>query len=195
MDVAARWPSGMTYEEFLSGVSVPRYAERMREVEAGFALTPEDAAFWRQFAGLGLRVLVVGAEWCPDVIQHLPVLMHIARVAGMEVRIWDRDSNQDLMTPETYLSPDGKQRIPVFVFLDREWREVGRWIERSRLAERMIAERRALLPPKDHPEFNARNRELYREMGEEYRKGYLHQEAARELRELLAPLVAGGAGA
>lgn len=187
MDLETRWPTGMSYEAFLQSCSTPRYAERMREVEAAFALTPEDQAFWAQFRGRGLRVLVVGAEWCPDVIQHLPVLMHIARAAGMEVRIWDRDSNPDLMTPATYLSPDGKQRIPVFAFLDRKGRELGRWIERSRLAEGLVAARRALLPPPGHPDFAARNREMYRDLGEEYRRGYLHQAAARELRELLAP--------
>lgn len=189
MDLAARWAQGLTYEQFLASFNTPRYAEKIREIDAGFALTPDDLGFWRQFVGRGLRVLAVGAEWCPDVIQHLPVLMHVARAAGMEVRIFDRDTNLDLMTPETFLSPDGKQRIPVFAFYDSGWRELGRWIERSRLAERMVEERRAQLPPRDDPEFNARNREMYREMGEEYRKGYLHQEAARELRALLAPHV------
>ncbi len=195
MDMAVRWPQGLTYEQFLAGFTTVRYAERTREAEAEFRLTPAEVTFWRRFTALWLRVLVIGAEWCPDVIQHLPVLMHIAREARMAVRIFDRDTNPDLMTPDTFLAPGGKMRIPVFVFLDQDWREVGRWTERSRLANDMVETRRAALPPADHPEYQARNQELYQEMGEEYRRGYLQQAAARELQELLAPLVTGAGAA
>lgn len=187
-----RFAGGMTYHEYVDTWDIEKHRVRAAEIYHELAISADDAAFFRSLAPLGIRVLVLAEGWCPDVVQHLPVLARLGELAQFELRILPRDENLDLMEHYTL---DGKHRIPFFVFFTREWGEIGRWVERSRLADRMVEQKRTRLPPADHPDYHRLNRELYREMGQEYRKGHLWQEEIREVRALLAPLRLEGKGA
>lgn len=188
LSIAHRFAQGLTYQEFLDRFDVPRNRQRIEEVDSRVALAPGDQDWFARLRPLQLKVLVLGATWCPDVFQHLPVLMRVAEYGGFEVRIFDRDANPDLR--DRWAAWDGKHRIPVFVFFDAQWQEVGRWYERCRRMDMLLEEGRAVLPPKDHPDHSVRTRELYQRLGEEYDRGWPRQEAVREMREVLAPLLA-----
>jgi hypothetical protein len=146
----ARWNKGITYDSFRAAMT--RNQERFAQNEDRVALDPETV---RVFKGLpkGLRVLVLAEDWCGDVVANLPVLGKLAKaVPTLDVRVFYRDQNLDLM--ERWLNQGKYQSIPVFVFFDENFRELGHWIERpASVTERRAAERKRIYAA--HPEFGA----------------------------------------
>lgn len=145
-----RWENGLTYDAFKSAMT--RNQERFAANEARVALDGETV---RAFKALprGTRILVLAEDWCGDVVANLPILGRIAKEApGLEVRIFYRDQNLDLM--ERWLNQGKYQSIPVFVFFDEGFRELGHWIERpASVTERRAAERKRIFTA--HPEFGS----------------------------------------
>ncbi|HEX3723663.1 MAG TPA: thioredoxin family protein [Nitrolancea sp.] len=94
------------------------------------------------FSAQPLHVLILTEEWCSDSMQFVPVLAKLAtEVPGIEIRVLRRDDNLDLAT--NYRRKDGYQAIPVFIFFDRDMRELGFLIERPvRVSEEMADETR-----------------------------------------------------
>jgi len=146
----ARWDKGITYDAFKAAMT--RNQERFAENEGRVALDPETV---RTFKSLPkpLRVLALAEDWCGDVVANLPILGRLAKeVPTLDVRIFYRDQNLDLM--ERWLNQGKYQSIPVFVFFDENFRELGHWIERpASVTERRAAERKKIFAA--HPEFGS----------------------------------------
>jgi hypothetical protein len=143
-----RFAQGMTYDEFKAQMT--RNHERFIANEQGVRLDPADVA---AFAALPqpLNVLVLAEDWCADVINNLPVLGRLAQASGkLNLRIFLRDQNLDLM--DQYLKDGQFRSIPVFVFFDPQFREIGHFIERpASVTERHAQIRRDLSA--QYPEF------------------------------------------
>jgi len=76
--------------------------------------------------------LMLAENWCGDVHRNSPLIAHICEaIPNCELRVFFRDQNPDLRN--TFLN-NGYQSIPVVVFFDRDWNEIGRWIERAHAA-------------------------------------------------------------
>lgn len=190
----ARWDKGITYDEFKAAMT--RNQERFAENESRVALDPETV---RTFKSLPkpLRVLVLAEDWCGDVVANLPVLGRLAKeVPTLDARIFYRDQNPDLM--ERWLNEGKYQSIPVFVFFDENFRELGHWIERpASVTDRRAAERKKIFAA--HPEFGSPDAPVdqlpedvrTRLQGElqKMREGmisFANGEVQRELRELVS---------
>jgi len=121
-----RFGEGLTYEAYKAQMT--RNRERFESNEQTVELSSDDLAFFSQLAQ-PLRVLVLAEDWCGDVVANLPILGRLAAESGkLDIRVFLRDQNLDIM--EQYLK-DGKYRsIPVFVFFDEGFEELGHWIER-----------------------------------------------------------------
>ena len=190
----ARWDKGITYDEFKAAMT--RNQERFAENESRVALDPETV---RTFKSLPkpLRVLVLAEDWCGDVIANLPILGKLDKeVPALDVRIFYRDQNLDLM--ERWLNQGKYQSIPVFVFFDENFRELGHWIERpASVTERRAAERKKIFAA--HPEFGSPDASVD-ELPEDVRTrlqaelqkmregmvAFANGEVQRELRELVS---------
>jgi hypothetical protein len=123
---AGRFETGLTYEQFKSGMT--RNREALEEIEAGVTLDARDVAY---FASLRpLRIVAVVEDWCGDVVANLPVVARLTEEVGpaLELRCFIKDENRDLI--DLYLNRGRFESIPVFAFFDEDWREVGVFIER-----------------------------------------------------------------
>jgi hypothetical protein len=145
-----RFAQGLTYEAFKAQMT--RNQDRFAANERRLALDPADLAAFRRLPA-PLHVLVLAEDWCGDVIDNLPVLGRIAAESGkLDLRIFLRDQNLDLM--DQYLNQGQFRSIPVFVFFDAAFNEVGRFIERpDSVTERRARQRQELFA--QHPEFGA----------------------------------------
>lgn len=136
---SARFDQGLTYGEFLAHITVNR--DKFEQNYGNPVLTEEDMAFFRKASSLpnGPRKLLAIAEaWCGDVYRELPTAVRIAESAGMNLRIFLRDQNSDIM--EEFLSNNGKSRaIPVFVFYTAETKYIAHFAERSASAHAGLA--------------------------------------------------------
>ena len=108
--------------------------------ETGLAGTQIDTSV---FAALParLRVLVLHFDACSDSADTLPILNRIAQETGkIEMRIIERDDNPDLR--DSHLLRGRFAAVPVVIFLDDDYNEIGHFIERPDSITRLRAERK-----------------------------------------------------
>lgn len=82
------------------------------------------------------KIMVIGEFWCKDTVNELPLLAKLADLCDIDLGILNRDDNIELM--DKYFLTDGKRRIPVFVFLNKNFVEIARWIERPRKIDEIL---------------------------------------------------------
>lgn len=194
--IRERFEQGLTYEGYKAAMS--RNRDRMEESERKVVLSAETVSFFKSLRA-PLNVLVLAEDWCGDVIANLPVLGRLAAATGtLKVRVLYRDENPDLR--DRWLNQGKYQSIPVFVFFDQEFRELGHWIERPASVTELRATKRRELFASD-PAFGspdgsvdqlpedvrARLQAALQRMREET-LAFANAEVQRELRELVAAL-------
>jgi Thioredoxin len=146
----ARFDKGLTYDAYKDQMT--RNRDRVEQNEQRVDLTNEDLAAFRALPR-SVKVVVLAEDWCGDVIANLPVLGRLAKESGkLDVRIFLRDQNDDIM--QRYLNKGQFKSIPVFVFFDDAFRELGHWIERPASVTEVRAKRRKDLFAA-HPEFGS----------------------------------------
>jgi thioredoxin family protein len=130
-----RFSKGLTWKDYLAQMGDTK--ARTEENYQKATLTDDERKF---FNGINqVRYVVMLAEnWCGDVHRNSPMIARITEaMPHCDLRVFFRDQNADLR--DTFLN-NGYQSIPVVVFFDKDWNELGRWIERPGAAtQRMIS--------------------------------------------------------
>jgi thiol-disulfide isomerase/thioredoxin len=138
-----RYRKGMTYAAYVA--SIERNQKRFQENYAATEIAPEDVAALKALMAKPngpAKMMVVGEDWCPDVFRGMPVFARMAEATGMELRIFKRDENKDIIGE--FLKDGEHESIPVAVFYTKDHRYIAHFIERPRLAN---DEMRTLLAP------------------------------------------------
>ncbi len=135
----ARFEQGLRYADFLAQAAVNRDKFELYYQES--PLTADDLSFFKRAAASPngpAKILALAEAWCGDVYRELPTVVRIAEATGMDLRIFLRDENPDIM--DEFLSNEGKSRaIPVFIFYTRDTRYITHFTERSAGAHRELA--------------------------------------------------------
>ena len=143
-----RFAQGLTYEQWLDAMT--RNKERFQENEGRVKLSKEDL---EAFSKRPLNVAVIAEDWCGDVIANMPIVGRLAKETGkLNLRVFLRDKNPDLM--DQYLNKGQFKSIPVFVFMDENFNELGSFHERPDSVTQKRAEKRLEIF-KNNPEFGA----------------------------------------
>lgn len=132
----ARFDAGIDFSTFKA------QAQRHQELFAGLYETlrvPSDIA--HAFSELVRRhgdqvhALALAEDWCGDAARALPLLARLCEaVSGMDMRILHSDAPEN--QPLVKRWPKGERSaIPIVVFFDAEFREIGHWIERSQAGD------------------------------------------------------------
>jgi len=179
-----RFASGLTWEQYRE--QIKRNREKFQYNYAETVLTDDDVEAFRSLVARPdgpAKVLALGEDWCPDVFRGLPVMVRIAEAAGMELRIFPRDDNLDIM--DEFLNRGESQSIPTFVFYTGDHRYIAHWIERPAKANAELAEIPKLFEGLDRE----KDRDEMSRRYDEFQRGPVwaswRQETVRELRELL----------
>jgi Thioredoxin len=134
-----RFAQGLSYAGFLAKATVNH--DKFDESYNSVPLTDEDLSFFRKAAALPhgpAKILALAEAWCGDVYRELPTAVRIAAATGLELRIFYRDENPDIM--DEFLSNGGKSRaIPVFVFYTADLQYITHFTERSASAHAGLA--------------------------------------------------------
>jgi len=145
-----RFEQGMTYDEFKAQMTQRR--DQLEAAEAAFQPSPTDVA---AFANLPapVNVVAIGEDWCGDVIANFPILGKLARESGkLNVRVFLRDKNLDLT--DQYLNQGKFRSIPILVFFDQNFKELGHFIERPASVTKLRADKRSEIYA-SNPEFGS----------------------------------------
>ncbi len=134
-----RFASGFTYPDYIAQITVNK--DRFNEFYTSASLSPSDIEFFKTASrakdGVA-KIMVIGEDWCPDVYRGLPAAARVAEVASLELRIFPRDKNTDIMNE--FLNQGKYTSIPVIVFYTKDLKEICRWIERPESANRERAQ-------------------------------------------------------
>jgi hypothetical protein len=176
---AQRYSQGFTYEAYLNQLGDTR--QRFAEHGAAFRLGPTDAQFFKDIVPRfgHIKVVAIVEDWCPDVHRGLPIMAGIARASGMDMRVFPRDKNLDIMN--LYLKQGKFMSIPVFAFFDQNLNPLCHWIERPKVATRFMEKIAAELAKEKlgEEELRQERRKRSQLMADSWR-----QETVKELREL-----------
>ncbi len=184
-----RYAQGLSYEEYLSQIKVNklRFQQYYDEFEPEEGEVERFRSLTRREAG-PTKVVAIGEDWCPDVYRGLPTMAKLADSAGVEVRVFPRDSNVDVMNE--FLKEGKYMSIPVFVFYTDELGYICHWIERPAKADReseaIESEIREENPGMDDRQFGIERRKRVSR-----RFPAWQQETVREINEILEQAVGG----
>jgi hypothetical protein len=189
----ARETSVVTPERFQQGFDYPDYMAQIKVNKArfdgfydGFNLSDEDAAIFRELTARPngpAKMLVLGEDWCGDVVRGLPVLAKIAQAAGMEMSIFPRDINHDIMNE--FLKEGQWMSIPCAVFYTRDHQYICHWIERPAVAEQEMAEMESVIRA-ENPGISDQDFSRERRNRTNAQADYWIEATVVELKELLA---------
>ena len=129
-----RFGTGLTWKDYMAQMGDTR--ARTEENYQKSALTDDERKF---FGGVkNVKYVIMTAEnWCGDVHRNSPLVAHVVEaIPGAELKVFFRDQATDLR--DAVLN-NGYQSIPTVVFLDKDWNEVGRWLERAHVATNKAA--------------------------------------------------------
>lgn len=121
-----RFANGKTYTQYIeSGIRNRDLFERNYN---DLTLTAEQSAKLKALGAKVDHLAVIGEDWCPDVYRGLGVAQRIAEGLGADLRFFERDQHKDMIQP--YLKNGEFESIPVYVFYDKNHRELAHFIER-----------------------------------------------------------------
>jgi hypothetical protein len=135
---AQRFATGLSWKDYVAQMGDTRARTEENGQKSG--LTEAERKF---FSGLTQvrYALMLAENWCGDVHRNSPIMAHICEaMPNCELRVFFRDQNLDLT--DCFLN-NGYRSIPVVVFFDKDWNEIGRWIERAHPATAKVVGVRA----------------------------------------------------
>jgi hypothetical protein len=183
-----RFSKGPTYAQWME--QIDRNQARFQENYDEFTLPEDDA---RAFKALvekpdgPAKCLALGEPWCPDVFRGMPVIAKIAEASGMELRIFFRDQNNDIMAE--FLKDGQHESIPTFVFYTKDHKYIAHFIERPALANEQMPQLRELGAPLRNQDITQEERDAAMKKYVEFQHGPVwggwRDATAREIREML----------
>jgi thiol-disulfide isomerase/thioredoxin len=134
-----RFATGMSYADYEA--KSERFRKRMEDNYAATEVAPEDARALKELVARPngpAKMLVITEDWCPDCYRGVPVFARIAEASGMEIKIFPRDENKDIMAE--FLHDGEFESIPTVDFYTKDQDYILHWIERPALANEQMRE-------------------------------------------------------
>ncbi len=178
-----RFDQGFRYADYMAQIKVNK--PRFEGFYNGFKVRPEDARAIKELARKPngpAKMLVLGEDWCGDVVRGLPTLARLSEAAGLDMRIFPRDQHLDIMNQ--FLNKGRYQSIPVAVFYTKDHRYIYHWIERPEIAIRETAEIEAAIK-KEKPNLSEQEFAQERRARTAGRAAAWQQATVQEIREAL----------
>src|SRR5271154_5279700 len=94
----ARFAQGLSYADFLAQATVNR--DKFELYYNDSPLSTQDISFFKTAAASPngpAKILALAEAWCGDVYRELPTMARIAEATGIDLRIFLRDENADIM--------------------------------------------------------------------------------------------------
>jgi hypothetical protein len=141
LDLKAVFSAGKTYADWLNAAQNPRMRQDLDRYYAEAAIPAETAAHVKALTR-PVHVLAIAEDWCGDVRRNTPVLAKICDLNPnvLRLRCVAKESDPNLMV--RYLT-NAAEAIPIFVFFNENFVEVGNWGPRPAECKRLIARGKA----------------------------------------------------
>lgn len=120
------YEAGIAFDAFLKNAEARK---QMWHDNWGVAAVPGELLERARAVQGPYYILAVAIDACSDSVNSIPVVAKLAEsVPGLEMRIVDSKRGRDVM--ESHRTPDGRAATPTLLLLNRDFEEVGCWVER-----------------------------------------------------------------
>jgi hypothetical protein len=195
--MTAQKESVVTAERFDQGISWEQWLEQIDRNRDKFISNYEDstpdpaevAAIKALMAKPGgpAKVLALGEAWCPDVVRGMPVIAKLCEATGLDLKIFFRDQNLDIMNE--FLYKGEFQSIPTLVFYSEDMKQLGTWHERAQKARDEMPQLSAIMAKMRDQDLSEEERKQHMDEYEAFQKGPVwaswRDAEVSEIRELL----------
>lgn len=140
-----RYEGAHTFSEYLDVVQKNRdfWIDVYQRAEI-----PAEAVLALNALPIPVHALALSEDWCGDAVQAIPLVARLAEASPMlDLRILTREGNPDLM--EAHLTRGRSRSIPIVIFYDDDFRELGWWGPRPRILQLWVMEEGMGLPKED----------------------------------------------
>lgn len=183
-----RLAQGLSYTQWME--QIDRNQDKFIENYEGTQLDPEDVAAIKALVAKPngpAFCLALGEPWCPDVFRGLPVAAKLCEATGIELKIFFRDQNLDIMNE--FLYKGEFQSIPTLVFYTRDHKYLCHWHERAQKANEEMPLLRAITAKLRDQELTPEERQKYMEEYAAFQRGPVwsgwRDAQVKEIRQLL----------
>ena len=186
-----RYAKGLSYADYIAAIE--RNQKRFEENYDGTTVPADELARFKALIAKPngpAKIMVIGEDWCPDVFRGLPVFQRISEATGMELRMFMRDQNKDIMGE--FLNGGEHESIPVAVFYTKTMEEIARFTERPQLAYQEMREKLGPMYARlRKPDMTPEEREAAKQENIAFQNGPMWANWRQEtIREVLATLEA-----
>jgi len=124
-DLQAIWNGGATYEAWLAAIKNKHMREEMERYDAEVQI-PDALGARIKALKRDVHILAIIEDWCGDVRRNAPPLAKLCALnpARLKLRCVDKETKPELMV--RYLT-NAAEAIPIFVFFNDTFVEVGNW--------------------------------------------------------------------
>ena|SRR5690554_4537987 len=166
MELNEWFEKGLTPKDYISQMTVNK--EELQAIYEKFSLTDTEKDRLAPLKDMNLKVIVLTEDWCGDALLNNPVLLKIAEETNMDVRFLLCDQNLELM--DQYLTNGTSRSIPIFIFLNEIGEEQAVWGPRANSIQEMVDVERSKLPSKEDPEFQEKQKALFKKFKTAYQQ-------------------------
>src|SRR5215207_10132979 len=98
-----RYEQGITYEKWMETIdrNEEKFADNYNEMTVNAEEVAKIKALMEKPNGPA-KVLALGEAWCPDVVRGMPVAAKLCEATGLDLKIFFRDENLDIMNEFLY---------------------------------------------------------------------------------------------
>lgn len=141
LDLKNIWENGKIWEQWLDASADPKLNSEMQKHFAD-AEVPAAIVDYVKNLKRPVHILAIAEDWCGDVRRNVPALAKLVaqNPEKLKLRLCDKETKPQLMV--RYLT-NGAEAIPIIVFLNEQFVEVGHWGPRPYECKRVMARAKA----------------------------------------------------
>lgn len=185
-NVSYKFRTGLTPKQFMDSMTRNQEAFQSGYEQFQWA-SDEDREFFESLNHRDdIRVLILAADWCGDVVRNIPVVFRALEVSGFPVEVLILEDNLDLM--DQFLTMGGRS-VPIVIFADTGGHVLGQWGPRPKHVQEVMVRFKQENPDREAPDYEGKLAETRKLLIEKYGEGNeVHAVIISELRDLISGL-------
>ncbi|MNO38355.1 hypothetical protein D3C76_284570 [compost metagenome] len=186
INVSDKFGKGISPRQFMDGM------QRNKEAfQAGYDaftwINDEDREFFESLNFRDdIRVLILAAEWCGDVVRSVPVIFRALETSGFTTEVLILEDHQEVM--DHFLTMGGRA-VPIVIFADTGGHVLGAWGPRPAHVQQLMVQFKQENPDREAPDYNDKIAVVREGMAKKYEEGAgVNESVVTELRSMISGL-------
>ncbi|MNP25135.1 hypothetical protein D3C76_1179290 [compost metagenome] len=183
-NLAHKLRTGISPQQFMDGMQKNKETFQTNYEQFAWDVPGEREFFESLNHRDDIRVLILAADWCGDVVRNIPVVFHALETAGIPTEVLILEENLDVM--DQFLTMGGRS-VPVVIFIDTGGHVLGHWGPRPEHVQQYMITFKQENQDREAADYDEKMSVVRSQMIEAYGEGVdIRTVILRELRELIS---------